>query len=119
MTRVCPQDNTGHQMDPGEKVSGGFIIAGRDSSELLELANEILDEMARLVHLFVEVSRRLATFLGWNTLAQPPPGVRSRAHRHRRLYRVRQPQSCSDSAAAVTPADGVFGSDRGLPGPRY
>ena len=24
-----------------------------------------------------------------------------------------QPQSCSDSAAAVTPADGVFGSDRG------
>src|SRR5271165_5633415 len=25
-----------------------------------------------------------------------------------------QPQSCSDSAAAVTPADGVFGSDRGI-----
>jgi hypothetical protein len=24
-----------------------------------------------------------------------------------------QPQSCSDSLAAVTPADGVFGSDRG------
>jgi hypothetical protein len=53
-------------MNAGEEVSGGFIIAGRDGSKLFELADEILDEMARLVHLFVEIPRRLATASGWN-----------------------------------------------------
>jgi hypothetical protein len=33
-------------MNPGEEVSGGLVIAGGDGPELLELANEILDEMA-------------------------------------------------------------------------
>jgi hypothetical protein len=47
-------------MDAGEKVSGGLIIAGGDSSELLELADEILDEMARLVQLSIKIARRLA-----------------------------------------------------------
>jgi len=32
-------------MNPGEEVSGGLVIAGGDSSEFLELADEILDEM--------------------------------------------------------------------------
>ena len=36
----------------GEKVSGGFIITGRDSSELFRTYSEILDQMACLVHLF-------------------------------------------------------------------
>jgi hypothetical protein len=53
-------------MDAGEKVPGGFIIAGRDSSKLFELADEILDEMARLVHFSVKIPRRLATALGRN-----------------------------------------------------
>jgi hypothetical protein len=53
-------------MNPGEKVSGRFIIACGDSSELLELADEILDEMARLIHLSVEISRRLAIALRWD-----------------------------------------------------
>src|SRR5262249_19626572 len=45
-------------MDAGEKVSGGLIIAGGDSSELLELADEILDEMARLVQLSIKSAAR-------------------------------------------------------------
>ncbi len=48
-------------MDRAEEVSGGLVIAGRDSSELLELADEILDEMARFVHLSVEISRHILT----------------------------------------------------------
>ena len=53
-------------MDAGEKVSRGLIITGRDSSELLELTDEILDQMARLVHLSIKVARRLAIALRWN-----------------------------------------------------
>src|SRR5438067_2404857 len=60
------QDNTDHQMDRAEEVAGSLVIAGRDSPELLELADEILDEMARFVHLSVAISRHLATAPGWN-----------------------------------------------------
>ena len=41
-------------MDGGEEVSGGLVVARGDGAELLELAEEVFDEMARLVHLFVE-----------------------------------------------------------------
>ncbi len=37
----------------GEEVSGGLVIARGNGSELLESTVEILDEVARLVHLFV------------------------------------------------------------------
>lgn len=40
-------------MDAGEKVSGGLVVTGGDRAELLKLAVEIFDEMARLVHFFV------------------------------------------------------------------
>ena len=53
-------------MDSGEKVSGSLIITGRDSSELLQLADEILDQMARLVHLSIKIARHLAAALGWD-----------------------------------------------------
>jgi hypothetical protein len=35
---------------PARKFSGGLVITGGDSSEFLELADEILDETARFVH---------------------------------------------------------------------
>ena len=41
-------------MDAGEEVSGGLVVAGGNGAVLLELAVEILDEMACLVHLFIE-----------------------------------------------------------------
>src|SRR5439155_20558393 len=41
-------------MDGGEEVSGGLVIAGGNGTVLLELAVEILDEMACLVHFFIE-----------------------------------------------------------------
>ena len=41
-------------MDRGKEVSGGLVIAGGNGAVLLELAVEILDEMACLVHLFIE-----------------------------------------------------------------
>src|SRR5260370_131053 len=44
-------------MDCGEEISGGFVVARCDGAKLLELAEEIFDEMPRLVHLFVEGAR--------------------------------------------------------------
>jgi hypothetical protein len=40
-------------MDSGKEISGGLVITCRDRSVLLKLAEEILDEMARFVHLLV------------------------------------------------------------------
>ena len=41
----------------GKEVSGGFVVAGGDSTELLEFCEEILDQVARLIHVFVIVAR--------------------------------------------------------------
>src|SRR3974390_1426778 len=51
-------------MDASEKVSGGLFISGGDSAKFLELAHEILDEMACFVQLFVERAWGLAIALG-------------------------------------------------------
>jgi hypothetical protein len=40
----------------GEEVSGSFVIAGSDSAILFELAEEILDEVACLVGLLIEIA---------------------------------------------------------------
>ena len=60
-------------MDAGEKVSGGFIITVRNSSELFELTDEILDQMACLVHLSIKIARRLATALRVGSPGFCPP----------------------------------------------
>ena len=36
-------------MDCGEEVFGGFVITGCDGAELFEFAEEVFDEMVRLV----------------------------------------------------------------------
>ena len=41
-------------MDGGEEVSGGLVVACGNSSVLLELAEEVLHQVARLVHLPVK-----------------------------------------------------------------
>jgi len=51
-------------MDCGEEISGGFVVASGDGAVLLELAEEILDEMARLVHLVVKAALDFAIGLG-------------------------------------------------------
>jgi hypothetical protein len=53
-------------VDTGQEVSGGFVIAGCDRPELLEFAEEILDEMTRLVEMLVIVSDLFAVLFGWN-----------------------------------------------------
>jgi len=57
-------------VDAGEKV-GGFIVTGRDSSELLELTDEILDHMARLVQSLSKSRSVLRELLGGITGVLP------------------------------------------------
>src|SRR4029077_15069894 len=51
-------------MDCGEEISGGFVVASGDGAVLLELAEEILDEVACLIGVFVEIALNLAVALG-------------------------------------------------------
>jgi hypothetical protein len=51
-------------VDWGEEISRGFVVAGGDGTVLLELAKEILDEVAALVGVFVEIALNLSVLLG-------------------------------------------------------
>ena len=42
-----------HHEHGGQKVSGGFIVAGGNAPELLEFSEEVLDQMAGFIHVFV------------------------------------------------------------------
>lgn len=51
-------------MDSGEEVAREFVVARGDGAELLELAEEVLDQMARLVELLIVGPRRGTIALG-------------------------------------------------------
>ena len=51
-------------MDCGEEISGGFVVAGSDGAVELEFAEEVLDEMADLVGVSVEITLNLTVALG-------------------------------------------------------
>jgi hypothetical protein len=49
-------------VDGGKEIPGGFVVAGGDCPELLELAEEILDQMAFFVEFAIELARRQAVW---------------------------------------------------------
>jgi hypothetical protein len=51
-------------VDCGEKISRSFVVAGGDRPVLFELAEEILDQMSRLVGILVEVALAFAVAPG-------------------------------------------------------
>ena len=53
-------------MDRGEEVSGCLVIARGDCSILLELAEEVFHQVARLVHLPVKGALDLSVAFGWD-----------------------------------------------------
>jgi hypothetical protein len=50
-------DESGCEVDGSQEISGGFVVAGGDSSELFELTEEILDEVSRFIEFSVKVGR--------------------------------------------------------------
>jgi hypothetical protein len=53
-------------MDCAEEVHGALVIARGDGPELLELDEEVLDQMPRLVEVLVVEAGLLAVALGWD-----------------------------------------------------
>ena len=48
MSSIKP-DDSGGELNGGEEIACGFIVAGGNAPELLESAKEIFNQMARLV----------------------------------------------------------------------
>ena len=57
MSSIKP-DCSGGEVEGGEKIFGGFIVARGDGAELFEFAEEILDQVARLVERLIELTGR-------------------------------------------------------------
>lgn len=74
MPSIEPGD-AGGQVDGGQEVCGSLVVAGRDRPELLELGEEVLDQVTRLVQILVIGTRVSAVGFGRN---------------HRRLARLFQ-----------------------------
>src|ERR687889_2322612 len=53
-------------MDGGGVAGVGFVVAGGDGPELLQLGEGVLDQVAPAVHVAVEVDGALAVGLGWD-----------------------------------------------------
>jgi hypothetical protein len=53
-------------MEGGEEISGGFVVARGDGSELFEFAEEVLDQVARFVELAVKLVRCRSVVPGWD-----------------------------------------------------
>ena len=53
-------------MDPGKKISGEFIIAGRDGAKVLEFVEEVLNEITLAIEGKIAEQRRGAARVGRN-----------------------------------------------------
>jgi hypothetical protein len=51
-------------LDPGEEISGEFVVAGGDGPKVLELVEEALDEIAFAVECEVAIPRVLRLAFG-------------------------------------------------------
>jgi hypothetical protein len=65
VSSIQPDDGR-YQMDCGEEISSGFVVAGRDSAEFLEVAEEVLNEMTRLESRFVVGALVYTIAPGWD-----------------------------------------------------
>ena len=63
MSSIEPDDG-GSEVDRGQEGDGPLVVTGRDGAVLLELGEEVLDEMARLVQGLVVRTPVLAVDLG-------------------------------------------------------
>lgn len=64
-------------MDHGEEIFGELVVSGGDTAEVLELAEEALDEVAFAVETLAEAGLPFAIGFGWDV-----------GHRALRLYQV-------------------------------
>lgn len=63
MSSIEP-DGSGSEVDCGQEIFGGLVIAGGDGAELFGFAEELFDQVARLVELAIKIVRRNAASPG-------------------------------------------------------
>jgi hypothetical protein len=57
VSSIEPNDSGG-EVDGRQEISGGFVVAGGDGSELLEFTEEIFDQVSRFIEISVKIGRR-------------------------------------------------------------
>lgn len=65
MSSVEPDDGGG-EIDGREEIASCFVVACGDSAELFEFAEEILDQVPRLIKLFVVVALDFSVAFRWD-----------------------------------------------------
>ena len=65
MSSIEPDGSRG-EVNGSKEISGGFVVARGDCPELLEPAEEILDQVARLLEFSVKLARCQAIWPGWD-----------------------------------------------------
>jgi len=67
-------ETDGRKLDEGKIVGGEFVVAGGDTSALLDLVEEPLDQITVAVKLGTEADRVFAVALGWDIRPRAPFG---------------------------------------------
>ena len=70
MSSIEP-DGSGGEVDGGEEISCGFVVAGGDGAKLFEFAEEVFDQVARFIEFAVKLGRRMRFGLGGMTAVLP------------------------------------------------
>jgi len=65
VSSIEPNDSGG-EVDGRQEISGGFVVAGGDGSELLEFTEEIFDQVSRFIEISVKIGRRQTILPGWD-----------------------------------------------------
>jgi hypothetical protein len=65
VSSIEPNDSGG-EVDGRQAISDGFVVARGDGTELFEVAEEILDQVARLIKFSVKAGEPHAVWLGWD-----------------------------------------------------
>jgi hypothetical protein len=68
------QDDSRGELNSREKISGKFVVAGGNATELLEFVEEAFDEVALAVEREIACARYLAIGLGRDHRGDPPLG---------------------------------------------
>ena len=106
-------NGAGSQVDGGEEVTSSFIVAGGESAEEFEFGEEVLDQMAGFVEVFVVEALLFAIGFGRNDrkfpgflqgFQHPPVGIEAFVGDHRTGFDLRQEHIGAVQVAGLPPA---------------
>jgi hypothetical protein len=97
LSSIKPND-VGDELDGGQKVARGLLVAGCDRTELLDLGEEALDQMALAIKRWVIVAQRYRLARGGITAVLPAAASGSRTR-----------SSASNALSAISVSASIVG----------